>query len=94
MRLVSIREAAESVPAQNTHIGHVARWMYASCRRVLLQCPVRPVRIVVVGVFAQDQPQVPLAGDQHPVQALAAGAGDPVPCQNSPIVTDQQFFAG
>jgi hypothetical protein len=31
----------------------------------------------VIGVLAQDQPQVPFAGDEHPVQALAAGAGDP-----------------
>jgi hypothetical protein len=30
----------------------------------------------MVGVFIKDQPQVPLAGDQHPVQ-LAADAGDP-----------------
>ncbi len=33
--------------------------------------------IVVIGILAEDQPQVPFAGDQHPVQALAAGAGDP-----------------
>jgi hypothetical protein len=31
----------------------------------------------VVGVLAEDQPQVPFAGDQHPVQALAAGAAHP-----------------
>jgi hypothetical protein len=31
----------------------------------------------MAGVLAQDQAQVPLAGDQHPVQALAAGAADP-----------------
>jgi len=28
-------------------------------------------------VLINDQPQVPFAGDQHPVQALAACAGDP-----------------
>jgi len=33
--------------------------------------------VVVVGILAQDQPQVPFTGDQHPVQALAAGTGDP-----------------
>jgi hypothetical protein len=38
---------------------------------------VRPVQIVVIDVLAKDQPQVPLAGDQYPVQALTAGAGDP-----------------
>jgi len=46
-------------------------------RRALLQCPVGPMSVVVIDVFAQDHPQVPFAGDQHPVQALAAGAGDP-----------------
>jgi hypothetical protein len=38
---------------------------------------VRAMNVAVVGVLAQDQPQVPLAGDQHPVQALEAGAGNP-----------------
>ena len=33
--------------------------------------------VVVIDVLTQDQPQVPFAADQHPVQALAAGAGDP-----------------
>jgi hypothetical protein len=31
----------------------------------------------MVGVLIKDQPQVPFAGDQHRVQALAACAGDP-----------------
>ena len=43
----------------------------------LMQRPMRPVRVVMTGVLAEYQPQVPLAGDQHPVQALTAGAGDP-----------------
>ena len=33
--------------------------------------------ILLIDVLAQDQPQVPFAGDQHPVQALAAGTGNP-----------------
>jgi hypothetical protein len=44
---------------------------------VLLQRPVRPMDVVVVGVLAEDQPQVPSAGDQYPVQALAPGAVHP-----------------
>jgi hypothetical protein len=36
--------------------------------------PGGPVEVIVIGVFAENQPQVPLAGDHHPVQALAAGA--------------------
>lgn len=35
------------------------------------------MNVIVLDVPAQDQPQVPLAGDQHPVQALAPGAGNP-----------------
>ena len=38
---------------------------------------VRPVPVIVADVLAQDQPQVPFSSDQHPVQALAARAGDP-----------------
>jgi hypothetical protein len=34
---------------------------------------VRPVTVVVIGVLAQDQPQMQLAADQHLVQALTAG---------------------
>ena len=45
--------------------------------RILQQRPVWPVRVLVIDILAQDQPQVPFADDQHLVQALAAGAGDP-----------------
>lgn len=38
-------------------------------RRPLLQCPMRSMRVVVIHVFGEDQPLVPLAGDQHPVRA-------------------------
>jgi hypothetical protein len=51
--------------------------MLATGGRPLVKRPVRPVRVVMVGVLAEDQPQVPFAGDQHPVQALAAGAAHP-----------------
>jgi hypothetical protein len=53
------------------------RRMRAPRRRVLVQCPVRAVAVMVTDVLAEDQPQVPFAGDQHLVQALAAGAADP-----------------
>jgi hypothetical protein len=67
-------QAAEAIPALDTHTGPFSGWMCAASGRVLLQ---RPVLIVVVGVLGQDQPQVPFAGDQHPVQALAAGTAHP-----------------
>ena len=64
--------------------GPIADWTcacggrtLASGGRVLVQRPVRPMGVVMVGVLAEDQLQVPFAGDQHPVQALAAGTGDP-----------------
>jgi hypothetical protein len=31
----------------------------------------------MIGVVAEDEPQMPFAGDQHLVQALAADAADP-----------------
>jgi hypothetical protein len=52
-------------------------WMPVPCGRILPQGPVRPVRVVVIDVLAKNQPQVPFTGDQHPVQALAAGTADP-----------------
>jgi len=39
--------------------------------------PVRAMNVIVLDVLTQDQPQVPFTGDQHPVQALAPGAGNP-----------------
>jgi hypothetical protein len=38
---------------------------------VLVQCPVRPVNVAVIGVLAGDRPQVPLASDQHPARAFS-----------------------
>jgi len=35
------------------------------------------MNMVMIDVLAQNQPQMPFASDQHPVQALAAGAGNP-----------------
>jgi hypothetical protein len=70
-------QAAEPVPAQDPDISVRIRRMRTSGRRTLLQCPVWPVRVVVIDVLIKNQPQVPLASDQHPAQALADGAGDP-----------------
>jgi hypothetical protein len=62
-----MNQAAESVSAQNPDVLAQSGWMQAPGRRTLAQCPVRTVRVVVVGVLAQDQPQVPFAGDQQPI---------------------------
>jgi hypothetical protein len=52
-------------------------WMRTPGRGVLLQCPMWPMNVVMLDVLIKDQSQVPLVGDQHPVQVLAPGAGDP-----------------
>jgi|tagenome__1003787_1003787.scaffolds.fasta_scaffold20752273_2 hypothetical protein len=65
------------VPAHDPGIRARGGRIRAPGRRPLLQCPVRPVTVVGADILANDEPQVPLAGDQQPVQALAAGAGDP-----------------
>ena len=36
-----------------------------------------PVGVVVIRVLTKDGPQMPVTGDQDPVQALAAGAAGP-----------------
>jgi hypothetical protein len=42
---------------------------------------VGPVGVEVIDVLINDRSQVPFTGDEHPVLALAAGAGDPVPLE-------------
>jgi len=74
---IFVDQAAEPVPPQNPDTCACCGRVLASGGRVLVQRPVRPVAVVVIGVLAEDQLQVPFAGDQHPVQALAAGTGDP-----------------
>jgi len=43
----------------------------------LAEGPVRPVGVVVIDVFAEGVVEMPPAGDEDPVSALAPGAGDP-----------------
>ena len=70
-------QAAEPVPPENPDVCAWSRWVLTPGGRALLQRPVGPVNVVMIDIFAQDQPQVPFTGDQHPVQELAAGARDP-----------------
>ena len=63
-------QAAEPVPPQDPDIRvHNGRTLTSS-RRALAERPVRAMNVIVLDVLTQDQPQVPLASDQHPVQAL------------------------
>jgi hypothetical protein len=70
-------QATEPITVQNPDAGIRSGRNRMPGRRPLMQRPMRPMRVVMIGVLAEDQPQLPLVGDQHPVQALAAGAGDP-----------------
>lgn len=65
---VFVDQAAEAVPPQNPDISPRDWCAPGSGGRILVECPVRPAGVVMVEVLAQDQPQVPFAGDQHPVR--------------------------
>jgi hypothetical protein len=69
-------QAAEPVPSQDPDIRTHSGRTLAAGRRDLAERPVRAMDVVMIGVFAQDQLQVPLAGDQYPVEALSPGAGN------------------
>jgi len=53
-----VNQATQPVPPENAHIRHCRGWMRTPGRRVLVQCPVRPVGVVVIDVLVEDQPKV------------------------------------
>jgi hypothetical protein len=74
---IFVDQATEPIAAQNPDICAQSGRTRTPGRRALFQCPVGTARVAVIDVLIKNQPQVPLAGDQHPVRALAAGAGNP-----------------
>jgi hypothetical protein len=76
-RGVFVDQSAKPVSSQDPHIrifcGRIGspRWW------VLVQRPAWPVGVVVIGVLAQDEPQMPFTSDQHPIQAFVASATYP-----------------
>ena len=70
-------QSAEPILAQNAHTGHFYGWVDAPGGRVLLQCPVRPVGVVVLDVLAQELFELPAIPAEGAVQELAAHAADP-----------------
>ena len=56
---ILVDQAAKPVPAQNAHTSHFHGWMRSPCGRVLMQRPVWPMKVIVIHIFAQDQPWVP-----------------------------------
>lgn len=65
---ILVDQPSEAVPAHDAHTGHVAGRMYPPGGRGLLQRPVRPVRVEVIDVLAEDQPQV--IGRRHANQSV------------------------
>jgi hypothetical protein len=64
-------------PADRSQAGRVPGGLLLHIRGPLLPGLVRPVAVVMGHVLAEHQGQVALAGDQDPVQQLAAeGPGD------------------
>jgi len=49
-------QAAEPVSPQNPNVGARSGWNRTPGRRGLLERPVRAMQVVMVGVFAEDQP--------------------------------------
>ena len=64
-------QAAEDLPALDPG-GDIDGVAGLAQRGFLLQALVRTVAVIVPGVLGQDLAEVPLAEDQHVVQALAA----------------------
>ena len=63
---VFVDQAAEPVPPQNPDACACGGSTLASGGWVLVQRPVRPMGVVMVGILAEDQLQVPFAGpDAH-----------------------------
>jgi hypothetical protein len=60
---VFVDKAAEPVSPQNPDTCACGGRTLASGGRVLVQRPVRPMGVVMVGVLGEDQLQVPFAGD-------------------------------
>jgi hypothetical protein len=74
---VFVDQAAEPVASEDPRARCGSGRTRPPGGRVLVQRPVRPMRVVVIDVLVEDQLEMPFADGQHPVQALAACAGDP-----------------
>ena len=73
---IFVDQATEPVAPQHMDTRTFLRVNRFARRRILVQRSVWPVGVVVIGVLTKDEPQMPFTGDQHPAQALAAGAAD------------------
>jgi hypothetical protein len=60
---ILVDQAAEPIPAQNPDVRALMGGCEPPALGILSQRSVRPVTVVVIGVLAEDQPQVPLVRD-------------------------------
>jgi hypothetical protein len=74
---VFVDQAAEPVAPQHANTRAFCRRTGSPGGRILVQRPVWPVGVVVIGVLTKDEPQMLFPDDQHLIKALTAGAADP-----------------
>ena len=72
-----MEEAAKTVASPDADVVVGRRDVSPAVGWLLAEGPVRPVDVVVIGVFAEDVVEMPSAGDEDAVGALAPSAGDP-----------------
>jgi hypothetical protein len=65
-------QPAESAPSQDLGICAWSRRLRTPGRRAVPQGPVRAMSVAVIGVLAEDQPQLPFTRDQPPRHARRA----------------------
>ena len=74
---VLVDQAAEPVASSDADVVVGRRDMGPAVGWSVADGPVRPVGVVVIDLFAERVVQMPSAGDEDPVGALAPRAGDP-----------------
>jgi hypothetical protein len=62
-----VDQSAYPVSPQDPYMRAVRGPMGSPRRWVLVQRPVGPMGVVVIGVLAEDEPEMPFTCDQHPI---------------------------
>lgn len=62
---IFVDQTAKSVSPQDADSRRFCWWIGSPSGRILVQRSVWPVGVVVVGVLAQDEPQMPFTDDQQ-----------------------------
>jgi hypothetical protein len=72
---ILVDQAAQPIASSDAYVGGCD--VGSAVGWSLAEGPVRPVGVVVIGVFAEGVVEMPSAGDEDSVSALAPGTGDP-----------------